>query len=95
MINPKRGIVALVVALVLAMPAWFEQAWVSGFAAPFIILLNLPGILLGLAAGGRFFPPEGIIGQSPIRFVFMVIVQSVIWYLLISLIQLLTRRARR
>jgi hypothetical protein len=89
--NLKRGVLAFVTALILALPLWFEQTAQWGSFAGLICVLNLPGMLLGLA-GGRFFPPEGYIGQSPIRFAGMVIVQSVIWYLVISLVSLLTHR---
>jgi asparagine N-glycosylation enzyme membrane subunit Stt3 len=89
--NLKRGILAFVIALILALPLWFEQTAQLGSLAGFICVLNLPGMLLGLV-GGRFFPPEGYIGQSPIRFAGMVIVQSVIWYLLLWLVSLLTHR---
>lgn len=92
--NLTRGVVAFSIALVLASPLLFEQTGQLGFVTALICLLNLPGMLLGLV-NGRFFPPEGFIGQSPIRFVFMVVVQSVIWYLLIFLVQLLARRRDR
>lgn len=88
--NFKGVILAFVTALILALPLWFEHTGEWGSVAAIISILNLPGMLLGLV-GGRFCPPEGYIGQSPIHFGSMVIVQSVIWYLVISSVSLLTR----
>jgi len=53
-------------------------------AAGFVNLLNLPGSLSGLLFGGRFFPPEGFIGESPARWMLMVIIQTFIWFLILS-----------
>jgi hypothetical protein len=92
--NRRRWILAVSLALTLALPTCFEQAWHLGPMAAVLVLLNLPGMLVGLVKG-RFFPPEGIIGQSPVHFVFMLLIQSVVWYLVISLITLLTPRKNR
>lgn len=89
--NLKRIVVAFVTALILALPLCFEPREEWGSVVALISILNLPGMFLGLV-GGRFFPPEGYIGQSPIHFGSMVIVQSAIWYLVISFVSLLTRK---
>jgi disulfide bond formation protein DsbB len=91
----KRWLLAFTLALILGLPMCFEQTWyLGGPTATVLVFLNLPGMLLGLAWGGRYFPPEGIIGQSPIRFALMILVQSVFWYLIISLFAFLARRFR-
>jgi hypothetical protein len=81
----KRMLLAFALALSLAVPTLFEPVW-NGFTAPFLVFLNLPGILCGFVNGGRFFPPEGHPGQSPIHFALMLLAQSVVWFLVICLV---------
>jgi hypothetical protein len=88
--NLKHIVLACAIALSLALPLCLEPREEWGSVVGIISLLNLPGMFIGVV-GGRFFPPEGYIGQSPIHFGLMVIVQSVIWYLVISSVSLLTR----
>jgi hypothetical protein len=74
----KRVLFALTVALTFGLPLLFEHVADWGFAVPFLVLLNLPGMLFGFVNGGRFFPPEGHPGQSPIHFTLMILGQSVL-----------------
>jgi hypothetical protein len=88
-----RVVVACSLAIALAIPALFEQAW---HAAPrAIVLLNCPAIFCGLLFGGRFFPPEGYIGQSIPRWILMVLVQALVWYSILWLFHLVIVRSKR
>lgn len=87
----KRAILAFTLAAILAIPTLFEQTWKSGaFTAITLTILNVPGILV--AVMGRFFPPEGFPGQSPLRSILMILVQSVCWYAVFSLLSSAARR---
>lgn len=79
----KRLLLAFTLASSLALSTLFEQVW--RFAAPLLVLLNLPGMLLGLV-NGRFFPPEGHPGQSWRHFVAMILAQAVLWFVVICVI---------
>lgn len=92
---PKRVLLAFTVALSLGLPLLFEQIVHSGYTAAVLVLLNLPGMLLGFVNGGRFFPPEGHPGQSPVHFVLMVLAQTVLWFLVICLVCFVRGRRRR
>src|SRR5215510_1450209 len=93
-----RIVIGFIIALVLALPALLLMPWLvdegvgDGIltAAAIVNLLNLPGSLFGLRFGGRFFPPEGFIGQSPARWMLMVIVQTLVWFLILSCLHLIT-----
>ena len=89
----NRMLLAFTLALSLAFPTLFEPVW--HFTAPFLVLLNLPGMLLGFVNGGRFFPPEGHPGQSPIHFTLMILTQTVLWFLVISLVCFVRARTRK
>jgi hypothetical protein len=89
-IDYRRGSFCFIFAVALAIPALFEQTWKSGFAAIAVTILNFPGILLT----GRFFPPEGFPGQSPLHATLMIALQCVWWYLVISLLRFLSIRRR-
>ncbi len=80
----KRFLLAFTVASGLAFLTLFEPVW--EFAAPFLVFLNLPGMLCGFVNGGRFFPPEGHPGQSSLHFTLMLLTQSVLWFLVICLV---------
>ena len=96
----RRIVVAFVIAGTLALPALLLMPWLTSkevgygvlVAAALVNLLNLPGSLCGLLFGGRFFPPEGFIGQSPARWMLMVIVQTFIWFLILSCFHFVTTR---
>lgn len=91
----KRMLLAFTVALSLGLPLLFERVVdYSAFTATFLVLLNLPGMLLGFVNGGRFFPPEGHPGQSPFHFTLMVLAQSVLWFLVICVACLVRARTR-
>jgi hypothetical protein len=89
----KRMFLAFALALSLAVPTLFEPVW--HFAAPFLVFLNLPGMLCGFVNGGRFFPPEGHPGQSAVHFTLMVLTQSVLWFLVICLVCFVRARTRK
>ena len=87
----KRAVIALVIASVLGLPATLEWTWQSPYGALAMVILNMPGMLLGLFHG-RYFPPEGFIGQSPVHAAAMILAQALLWYLLISVLHLLRHR---
>jgi hypothetical protein len=92
----KRIFVASALATVLAIPALSEEAWHIHEWAPLAILLaNFPGILCGFLCGGRFFPPEGYIGQSASRAILMVLVQALLWYLILCVLRIATGVRRK
>lgn len=87
-------VVALGLSATLIIPALFEQMWmVSNVMSIGIAVANLPGIFL--AAAGGYFPPEGYPGQSPVRCILIVLVQSFVWYFLLSALHALRLRVRR
>jgi hypothetical protein len=94
MSRKKRIVSAIALAAVLIVPALFEEMWmVSNRMSIGITVANFPGIFL--AAAGGYFPPEGYPGQSPVRCILIVVVQSFVWYFLFSAIRLLRLRLRR
>ena len=78
LLSYRRVNAAFVVAAVIALPTYFERSFQNDHTSLAIITLNLPGILLGLFHG-RYFPPEGFIGQSPVRAAAMILAQTVVW----------------
>jgi hypothetical protein len=84
----KRAVFAFFIAAILAVPTLFEHPWGNTFAAIAMTIVNFPGILLT----GRFFPPEGFPGQSPLHSILMISVQAVCWYLVLSFFFWVTRR---
>jgi threonine/homoserine/homoserine lactone efflux protein len=89
MTPPKKRLgLAVFIAAGLALPTLFEQPWHNTFAAISMTVVNSPGILLT----GRFFPPEGFPGQSPLHAVVMVVVQSVCWFLVLYAFAWMSRR---
>lgn len=87
-VNYRRASFCFIFAIGLALPALFEQTWKSGFAAIAVTILNFPGILLT----GRFFPPEGFPGQSPMHAALMILIQAALWFSVFSLVNRLSRR---
>ena len=90
-----RIIRAFMIAVVLALPALLTEPWLINTVAGFVTLWNLPGSLCGLLFGGRFFPPEGYIGQSPARWMLMVVVQTFVWFLILSCFHFVAARFRK
>ena len=98
-----RIIRAFMIAVALALPALLLMPWLMRegvgdgvlVAAAFVNLLNLPGSLGGLLFGGRFCPPEGFIGESPARWMLMVIVQTFIWFLILSCFHFVASRFKK
>jgi hypothetical protein len=90
-----RIIVALITAVVLAVPALFTDPWMINNVSGFVTLSNLPGSLCGLLFGGRFFPPEGYIGQSPGRWMLMVVVQTFVWFVIVSCFRFFAARDKK
>ena len=99
----RRAIVAFLIAVVLGLPALLLMPWLNSkevnfgvlALAGFVNLLNLPGSLSGLLFGGRFFPPEGFIGESPARWILMVIAQTFIWFLILSCFHFVAARFKK
>jgi hypothetical protein len=91
----RRIAFAFVIALVLALPALLPERWLSGGIGPFITLCTLPGSLCGLLFGGRFFPPEGYIGQSLPHWMLMVVVQTFVWLVILSCVRFIAIRSRK
>ncbi len=90
-----RIIVAVITALVLALPALVTAPWVINNVSGLITLWNLPGSLCGFLFGGRFFPPEGYIGQSPARWMLMLVVQTFVWFVILSCLHFIAARFRK
>src|SRR3954462_13954495 len=99
----RRIVFAFIIAFIVALPALLLMPWLNskgvgigllGLAAV-VNLLNLPGSLCGLLFGGRFFPPEGFIGESPARWMLMVIVQTFIWFLILSCFHFVATRFKK
>jgi hypothetical protein len=84
----KRVVLAVALAGLFGAPTLLEQTWRIPFAPIVVTVLNFPGIFCGLLFGGRFFPPEGYIGQSASRWLLMIAVQTVVWYVVLWLISL-------
>jgi hypothetical protein len=90
----KRVVFAIALATILIVPALFEEMWmINNGISIGIFVANLPGIFL--AAAGGYFPSEGYPGQSPFRCILIVLVQSFVWYFLLSAIHALRLRLRR
>jgi len=87
-IHRNRVAFALFIAAILALPTLFEPPWHNTFLAIAMTIVNFPGILLT----GRFFPPEGYPGQSPLHSALMFGVQGICWYLVLYLIVWVRRR---
>lgn len=83
-----RILVGFIIALLLGLPAFLPEKWllIHWHVEVFVTLSNLPGSLCGLLFGGRFFPPEGFIGQNLTRWVLMVMVQTFVWFLILSVV---------
>lgn len=91
----KRVLLAFAVALSFGLPFLCGKVADWGFVAACLVLLNFPGMLCGFVNGGRFFPPEGHPGQSPIHFMLMILTQTALWFLVICLVCHVRARTRK
>lgn len=79
----RRSVLALLIAVVLALPTIIRPIWNHDVVALVVTILNLPGILFV----GRHYPPEGFPGESPLHVFLMLLIQSVVWLSLLRLIR--------
>lgn len=82
----RRLVIAFTIAVLVGLPLLLPERWLlrNGDVATLFILSNLPGALCGFLFGGRFFPPEGHVGQSPVHWGLSVMAQTIIWFLILS-----------
>lgn len=82
-----RLITAVGIALLFGIPALFAAPWRS--AGLLMFLLNLPGVLLAVP----HLPPEGYPGQSALHAILLLIVQVVVWFIMLTVLSAIRRRA--
>lgn len=92
----RRLVVAFTIAVLIGLPLLLPERWLlsSGYFT-LVILSNLPGALCGFLFGGRFFPPEGHVGQSPVHWGLSVIAQTIIWFLILSCFHFVAARFKK
>ena len=79
---------AIIITVVLGVPALIGPLWQLGKLAGFLVVINLPGIL----AAVPYVPPEGYPGQSFRGAAAMLLIQFAVWYIVLTVISFIRSR---